>query len=236
MSGHRDPVAPIPPDLELIRRSLAGMQLPEPPPEGKLAAVALVLAGEAADLHICLIRRAEQERDRWSGHIALPGGRVDARDASAQAAAIRETWEEVRIRLHPVQCLGSLRAQPVSSRGTATGMSLSSFVFHLGETLEQLTPTDDEVAEAFWVPLRHLLDPENAAHRLTPRDGVTLQFPAVLYQGHYIWGLTYRVLGTFFEQMELEIACPAPRASDERAGRSRPQASTQSTGEHLPQS
>lgn len=208
MSTHRHPVPPIPPDLELIRRSLAGTQLPDARPEGKLAAVALVLAGESADLHMCLIRRAEHERDRWSGHIALPGGRVDAGDPNARAAAIREAREEVGLRLDHVPCLGSLRTQPVHSAGKLTDMSLSSFVFHLGETLEPLAPADSEVAEAFWVPLRHLLDPGNAIHRPTPRDGGILEFPAVLYQGHYIWGLTYRVLGMFFEHMELRIACP----------------------------
>ena len=217
MSAHRDPVAPIPPDLDLIRRSLAGNQHPDVPPEGKLAAVALVLAGETADLHICLIRRAEHERDRWSGHIALPGGRVDAGDPTARAAAIRETREEVGLRLDHVPCLGSLPTHPVRSAGRVTGMSLSPFVFHLGGALEPLRPTDDEVAEAFWVPLRHLLDSRNAVHRPTPRDGVTIHFPAILYQGHYIWGLTYRVLGTFFEHMDLRIPDPGPRGNQERA-------------------
>jgi len=207
MTTRRHPATPSPPDLERICRALAGTQLPEWPPEGKQAAVALVLAGEAADLHVCLIRRAEYEHDRWAGHMALPGGRVDAGDPSARAAAIRETWEEVGLRLDGAPYLGSLATQPVHSAGKPTGMSLSSFVFHLGDTLEQLTPTD-EVAEAFWVPLRHLLDPRNSVHRPTPRNGVTLEFPAVLYQGHYIWGLTYRVLTAFFEHMQLRIARP----------------------------
>ncbi len=229
MSTPRDPVAPAPPHLELIRRSFAATRRSEPAPHGTLAAVALVLAGEAADLHTCLIRRAERERDRWSGHIALPGGRVDASDASPRAAAIRETWEEVRLRLDHVQCLGSLRAQPVRSAGKPTDMSLSPFVFHLGSTLEPLTPTDDEVAEAFWVPLQHLLDPRNAVHRPTPRDGVTLEFPAVLYQGHYIRGLTYRVLGMFFEHVDMRIACPEPLATREP-----PRAPPQPSGEPSP--
>ncbi len=86
-------------------------------------------------------------------------------------------------------------------------MSLASFVFHLGETLEPLTPSD-EVAEAFWVPLGHLLDPRNAAHRPTLRDGVTIEQPAVLYGDRYIWGLTYRVLTRFFERTQLRIARP----------------------------
>ena len=208
MSARRRLAAPRPPDLERICRALAGTQLPDQPPKGKQAAVALVLAGDAVDLHVCLIRRAEHERDRWSGHMALPGGRVDAGDPSVRAAAVREAWEEVGLRLERAPYLGSLEVQPVRSAGTLTGMSLCSFVFHLGETLEPLAPTDEEVAEAFWVPLRYLLDPRNAVHRPTPRNGVTLEFPAVIYRGHYIWGLTYRVLTMFFEHLELQIARP----------------------------
>lgn len=195
------------PDLDRVRRALAGTPLSNGPPEGKQAAVALVLAGEAADLHVCLIERAEHERDRWSGHMALPGGRVEATDASARAAAIRETWEEVGLRLEACVCLGSLDSQSVSSAGRPTGISLASFVFYLGETLEPFTPSD-EVAQAFWVPLRHLLEPGNAAFRPTPRDGVVLESPAVRYQDRFIWGLTYRVLTRFFAVMELTIARP----------------------------
>jgi 8-oxo-dGTP pyrophosphatase MutT (NUDIX family) len=207
MLGHSRRAAPISPDLERIRRALSGPELPDRKSAGRQAAVALVLAGEAADLHMCLIRRAEHEPDRWSGHMALPGGRVDARDTSIRAAAIRETQEEVGLRLDRAPYLGALGTMPVSSAGQPTGMSLSSFVFHLGDMLERFT-LSDEVAEAYWVPLRHLLDPRNAARRPTLRDGVPLDRPAVVYQSHYIWGLTYRVLTMFFEQMQLRIARP----------------------------
>jgi 8-oxo-dGTP pyrophosphatase MutT (NUDIX family) len=139
--------------------------------------------------------------------MALPGGRVDVNDPSIRAAAIRETREEVGLRLDHAPYLGALGTMPVSAAGQPTGMSLSPFVFHFGDMLEQFT-LSDEVAEAFWVPLRHLLDPRNATRRPTVRDGASLDRPAVLYQGHYIWGLTYRVLTMFFEQMELRIAKP----------------------------
>ena len=211
MSAQREPPGEARPDIERVRRALARMSRSAVTPDGPLAAVALVLAGRTDDLHICLIRRAEHEHDRWSGHIALPGGRVDDEDRSAQAAAIRETWEEVGLRLDDAPCLGMLPTQPVRSAGRIIGMSLSPFVFHLGATLARLTPTDGEVAEAFWVPLRHLLDPTNAVLRPTPRDGEILQLPAILYQGHYIWGLTYRVLEAFFGAMDLHIADPERR-------------------------
>jgi 8-oxo-dGTP pyrophosphatase MutT (NUDIX family) len=202
------PPAPIPPDLSCIRRSLAGTRLPDRE-ENTHAAVALVLAGEAADLCVCLIRRAEHESDRWSGHVALPGGRVDPIDPGPREAAIRETREEVGLRLERSPYLGSLGAQRINRNGRPGDLSLSSYVFHLGQALEPFTP-NYEVAEAFWVPLRHLLDPRNAGYRPTSRDGVTYDSPAVLYQGHHIWGLTYRVLTVFFERMQLRIARPVP--------------------------
>jgi 8-oxo-dGTP pyrophosphatase MutT (NUDIX family) len=211
MLAHPNPPAPNPPDLSDIRRRLASTRTPERG-ENTHAAVALVLAGDAADLSVCLIRRAEHESDRWSGHVALPGGRVDRIDLNSREAAIRETREEVGLRVERSPYLGSLGAQPVHRNGRQTDMLLSSYVFHLGEVLEPFTP-NDEVAEAFWVPLRHLLDPRNAGYRLASRDGVAYHSPAVIYQGHHIWGLTYRVLAVFFERMQLRIASPDSRRS-----------------------
>jgi len=208
MRTYPHPPAPIPPDLNYIRRSLAGNRLLERE-ENTHAAVALVLAGEAADLNMCLIRRAERQLDRWSGHVALPGGGVDPVDLGPREAAIRETREEVGLRLDRSDYLGSLGIQPIDRNGRPDDRSLSSYVFYLGETLEEFKPSD-EVAEAFWVPLRHLLDPRNAGHRPTSRDGVTYHSPAVLYQDHQIWGLTYRVLTVFFERIQLQIARPVP--------------------------
>jgi len=206
MPTHSDSQSPIPPDLSEIRRSLVGTWLPGCE-EIAHAAVALVLAGEAADLSLCLIRRAEHELDHWAGHVALPGGHVDAVDLSPQQAAIRETEEEVGLRLTRARCLGALGVQHIHRDGKPTDRLLSSYVFHLGDTLERLTP-NDEVADAFWVPLRHLLDPRNAGYRSASRDGATYDYPAVLYQTHHVWGLTYRVLTVFFERLRRQIARP----------------------------
>jgi len=200
--------SPSAPDLQLIRSGIAS----GPPQAGELqadAAVALVLAGEATDLNICLIRRAEHELDRWSGHVALPGGRVDPIDRNPCEAAIREAREEVGLQLERAAFLGLLNSQPINRDGKPGDLSLSSYVFHLGEVLAPFAP-NDEVAEAFWVPLRHLLDPGNAGYRKTQRDNRHYDSPAVIYQGHPIWGLTYRVLTVFFERTQRKIAGPEP--------------------------
>ena len=53
------------------------------------------------DPEILFIKRASRRGDRWTGHVALPGGRRDPGDADDAAAAVRETAEEVGIALAP---------------------------------------------------------------------------------------------------------------------------------------
>jgi ADP-ribose pyrophosphatase len=62
------------------------------------AAVALIFRlGENDVPELLFIKRAEYEGDPWSGQIAFPGGRAEARDASLAETAIRETREETGI-------------------------------------------------------------------------------------------------------------------------------------------
>ena len=147
MLAHPDATAPNPPDLGHIQLSLAGTILQDRE-DSAHAAVALVLAGAAADLSLCLIRRAEHEPDRWSGHVALPGGRVDPIDRNSCEAAIRETREEVGLQLERSAYLGSLGAQRINRNGIPGDKTLCPHVFHLGGALEPFTP-NYEVAEAF---------------------------------------------------------------------------------------
>ena len=72
-------------------------------------------------------------------------------------------------------------------------MILSPFVYYLGEEPAPLTP-NHEVAEAFWISLGHLWDPRNMGSLEWQREGKSLLYPAIRFQGHSIWGLTFRVL------------------------------------------
>lgn len=48
---------------------------------------------------ILYIKRASRSSDRWSSHIAFPGGRQEPDDEGNLFTAMRETWEEVGIDL-----------------------------------------------------------------------------------------------------------------------------------------
>jgi 8-oxo-dGTP pyrophosphatase MutT (NUDIX family) len=189
--------------IDQIRRALARHQphLLDREPTQSEAAVALVLAGAGSDLAICAIRRAEHPEDPWSGHMALPGGRNSAQDASLRAAAERETLEEVGLALGEEHWIGALSEMPVRLGGSDRTMVLSPFLYFLGEDLPAFIP-NYEVAEAFWIPLTHLWDPQNASHLAWERSGTRLLYPAISFRGSSIWGITFRVLTLFSDVLD----------------------------------
>jgi 8-oxo-dGTP pyrophosphatase MutT (NUDIX family) len=174
--------------------------------------VALALAGAEDALHLAMILRAEREGDPWSGQMALPGGRADPADADAAAVAERETEEEIGLVLRRAQLVAPLAVMPVVRRGVDTGMVLAPHVYYAGERHVRLTPSP-EVADAWWVPLAHLLDPAQATEYRYTLDGARLRFDAIAFERQVIWGLTHRVLTAFFARLGLELPTRARRGS-----------------------
>jgi 8-oxo-dGTP pyrophosphatase MutT (NUDIX family) len=164
------------------------------------AAVALALAGPESALSLCFIRRAERAGDPWSGHMAFPGGRASPADPTARAVAERETREEVGLRLAPQHFIAPLAELPVRLAGRDTGMTLAAFVYYVGPEPAPLHP-NGEVAAAFWVPLEHLWTPGNGTHLKLEREGTNLVFAAIRFQDTVIWGLTFRLLTQFSDDV-----------------------------------
>ena len=189
----------------LERRRPPGAAPPPPfTPEWRNASVAMALTGEGEGLEVCFILRTVRDGDPWSGQVAFPGGRAEPGDPDAAAVAERETFEEIGLRLTRDQCMGALPAQPLYRIGPRG--SLSPFVYHLGPDFRRGGATgwratlNHEVTEAFWVPLRHLFDPGTTTSIEWERPGrPETVHPGIEFEGHVIWGLTLRVLGTFAE-------------------------------------
>lgn len=168
----------------------------EPGPEDRRAAVALIVRPVPADLALLFVRRAELPGDRWSGHMALPGGHMDVADADSLDTARRETREELGIGLPRDAFLGRLDdVHPMSRR-------LPSIVVspHVGWIDEEpdISP-NFEIQYHRWVPLSTLHDPDARSELRLQDRGLERVFPSILYEGDTIWGLTHRVVENFLD-------------------------------------
>lgn len=69
------------------------------------------------DPEILFIKRATRTGDRWTGHVALPGGKRDPGDLDDRETSIREAKEEIGLDLCSSHCLpiGSLPQRIVTT-------------------------------------------------------------------------------------------------------------------------
>ncbi|MCA1789807.1 MAG: CoA pyrophosphatase [Thioalkalivibrio sp.] len=161
------------------------------------AAVSVVLRAQPA-LELLLIKRAQSERDPWSGHMALPGGRRDPDDDDLRSTAIRETSEETGVDLdRNGRSLGRLDVVAPSSPRLPK-LTISPFVFGVGPEV-QARVASHEIEQVYWVPLDHLRDPANHRSVDIPLPGGTRAFPCYEVAGEIVWGLTHRILSQFLE-------------------------------------
>jgi 8-oxo-dGTP pyrophosphatase MutT (NUDIX family) len=182
-------------DLDAIRAALADYQPDRLPREGRRfeAAVAVVLRQGEEELEVLLIHRAHNPRDPWSGHMSFPGGRVDPSDEDHRAAAIREAREEVDLDLErDASLLGRLSDNRPRGRGRALGVVIEPFVFAL--TGEPELKPNVEVQEIVWLPLPFVADRSNRSRFWWWRRWPPVRLPCYHYRGHFVWGLTLRIL------------------------------------------
>jgi 8-oxo-dGTP pyrophosphatase MutT (NUDIX family) len=187
-------------DMNAVRRAFGSGRTEafDAVPTGHHAVVAAILRDSSHGAEVLLIRRAEHERDPWSGHMALPGGHADSGDDSLVATAVREISEEVGLDLlEHAELLGRLPQVVALPRQLA----IHPLVFALeGGHEPQANPS--EVQEVVWSALAHLRSPSaQITHELsTPQQ--RYRFPAFDVGGRVVWGLTYRILGELLGTLE----------------------------------
>lgn len=199
----------LPSEIEEIRQRLAAHR-PEPL-VGKVrreAAVALLLRQQQGKPEVLLIQRAEHPGDPWSGDLGFPGGGLEPHDRGPRAAAERETLEEIGLKLSASHYIGPC----AELAGAYLPIRIYCFAYLL-ETTPELQ-LNEEVVQAFWIPLATLLDPSrNRLTRFSYR-GTERQHPVVELQEwseRPLWGITYRLLESFFHLLGCRFTHPEIR-------------------------
>jgi len=155
------------------------------------AAVLVGLIERPDGFHVLLTRRTEGLRQH-AGQVSFPGGVVDAGDADARAAALREAHEEIALPPAQVQPLGYL--DPLA---TLTGYRVLPLVARVEPGFVPI-PHPVEVAAVFEVELAFVLNPDNLRRigwNVAGQVRHVLEFKP--YPGapeQRIWGVTASIL------------------------------------------
>ena len=185
--------------VETIRNNISSFEHQEVKPNKttRQAAVAIIVREVNNQLEMLFIKRAEKEGDPWSGHMAFPGGHREPHDPGLKEAAERETLEEIGLDLSIGNYLGAIDHQSAQPRGRILNMLIAPHVFESFGIVE--FSTNYEVDEVVWAPVDDLLSNQLHDTETLPMAGAPTIFNGYrLSGGHFVWGLTYRILKSFF--------------------------------------
>ncbi|WP_439576827.1 CoA pyrophosphatase [Elioraea sp.] len=125
---------------------------------------------------------------RHPGQVSFPGGRIEATDASAEAAALREAEEEIGLDPAAVEIIGRLPLYV-----TGTGFRVTPVVGLLAPPVAP-RPDPREVAEVFELPLAALTGPPGPYEEEAVFRGRLRRYWVVPHERHRIWGATAAML------------------------------------------
>lgn len=155
----------------------------------KAGVLALFYPDETNQAKFLLILRKTYEGIH-SAQVGFPGGKFEAQDTSLQAAAIRETFEEVGIPKHTIKVLLEL---------SGVFIAPSNFYVHPFIAITQKTPffklQEDEVESIIEVDLQHFLDDNVIMNRHVKASySIDVEVPVFMLNGHVVWGATAMIL------------------------------------------
>ena len=130
-----------------------------------LHAVSLQPSTRHSSLHLLFIQRARNPNDRWSGQMALPGGRQQAGETDYHTV-VREVEEEVGLQLaaspsaaggsSEVLYIGRMSDRHINSYGKVKPLAVCPFIFLLTTPNPPALRLDSkEVGAVVWTPLSY---------------------------------------------------------------------------------
>jgi len=156
-------------------------------------AVLIILYPEENDVNVIFILRSKNVPNH-KGEISFPGGGAKEEDKDLMDTALRETYEEIGLRVSREQVLG--RIDDYSTQ--ASQFVVTPYIAFLNSKPE-VCPDHYEVDNILNVPLSKLLAP-NALEEgaIISRSG-ELRVPFYRHGEYKIWGATEKMLSGFLK-------------------------------------
>ena len=188
------------PTLPQIRRALSRHVPAKSKETFRPAAVLVPLLPRPEGLHVLFTERSKELRSH-AGQISFPGGGIDATDADAATAALREAREEVGLDPRHVEIIGQLDDCPTFVTGYVI-LPVVGVVDPLAFTAAgryPWTPSAAEIASIHELPLDAFLDPKNRRVEQRLREGEPYELTWYTVGGATVWGATARILRQLLE-------------------------------------
>jgi 8-oxo-dGTP pyrophosphatase MutT (NUDIX family) len=198
------------PDAKRLRRAVRSLDDPpsapgwnageladvfEPNSSRRPAAVLVPFVRHMDEISVLFTRRSEQLRHH-AGQISFPGGGIEANDADAIAAALRETDEETGIAADLVEPFGYL-----DCFDTVSGYSVTPVAGFVRQDYS-VRLQENEVDEVFEVPFAFILEPASLKREHILWRGRERDIFAFEWQGRRIWGATAAILKNLLDRLE----------------------------------
>ena len=154
------------------------------------AAVMCLIVFEENQYKVVLTKRSENLSNH-AGQISFPGGKIEEFDKTPLQAALRETYEEIGIKIHEIEIMGKLDEMITGTNFHITpfvGLIINNYKFKLNF---------EEVAELILLPTNILLDKSNHSNVDKKFNNIKYNFKKINYLNHYIWGATATILNGF---------------------------------------
>ncbi|MCS6821386.1 MAG: CoA pyrophosphatase [Microscillaceae bacterium] len=162
-----------------------------PRPDSKLSAVMILCYPKKDKIYFPLIVRPDNTGVH-SGQIALPGGKKDDTDTDLTATALRETQEEMGIKVEKAQIIGSLTEFyiPPSNYIVYPKVAVLTHTPHFA-------PNPREVAQIIEVDLQSFFQDCPRVTRRVKSSYLEREVPCYEIQDHIVWGATAVILSEF---------------------------------------
>ena len=154
-------------------------------------AAVLVPLVDRPDGLTCLFTQRSAHLTNHPGQVSFPGGRIEATDAGAWEAAVREAHEEIGLPIERMRRVGYLHDHLVIS-----GFVVTPVVAYVTPGFE-LRLDRTEVDDTFEAPLEFLLDRANHVPTARRIGGQTFTTWDIPWAGRRIWGATAGMLVSF---------------------------------------